>query len=191
MRKTSSSVKLFPQQRVEVAGRLKIVAERLLDDQPRPPGGRAALAQLLDELGHRYGWDCEVVDAVSARAVLPVELGETSRHSILTFLVRELRREIAGAGRQPVPRLLLELVPCVLADRCLHRGDEVLGGLLRSGDADDGELLRQQVAEGERVERGEDLALGEVSRGAEDRQDARLGPAPNLEPLRERVVSLA
>ena len=79
MRKTSSSVKLFESSSVQLAGRLEIVTERLLDDQSDPAFGRAALADLLDELRHRIRRDGEVVDAIPARAELLVEVVESQR----------------------------------------------------------------------------------------------------------------
>ena len=69
----------------------------------------------------------------------------------MVLFVRELGRDVAGAAGQPLPDLLPELVPPELADGGLHPGEKVFGGVLRPGDAEDGELLRQQVAERERV----------------------------------------
>ena len=49
---------------------------------------------------------------------------------------------------------------------------EVLVGLGRAGDADDGEPLGQQPAEGERIEGRHELAARQIAGGAEDHQHA-------------------
>ena len=54
--------------------------------------------------------------------------------------------------------------------------------------ADDREALGQQAPARERVERREDLALGEVARGAEDDHRARLGGPPGAEAGEQRVL---
>src|SRR6185437_14833420 len=65
---------------------------------------------------------------------------------------------------------------------------EVLVGFLAPRRADDRELLRQQSPKRERVQRGHQLALRQVARGAEDHEHARLRPPPHLEALEERVA---
>ena len=55
-------------------------------------------------------------------------------------------------------------------------------------NADDGELLGQQSAESERVDRGDELALREVAGRAEDDEHARIRRAPQLQPLEQRVL---
>ncbi len=76
----------------------------------------------------------------------------------------------------------------MLADGLLHRGHPLLRRVLRARHADDAEALRQQPSHGERVERGEELALGEVAGRAEDDERARVCATPQPQPLRERVL---
>jgi hypothetical protein len=47
--------------------------------------------------------------------------------------------------------------------------------LSRTRDADDGELVGQQPLLAEVVDRGQELAAGQVARGAEDDDDAAVG----------------
>ncbi len=91
---------------------------------------------------------------------------------------------------QLVPDLLPERIARVMLDGGLHRLAEPVVRPLGAGDADDGEPLRQQAPERERVQRGHQLALGQVARGAEDDERARLRPAPQRQPLEQRVPLL-
>ena len=175
------------QQLVELARRREVVAERLLDDQPHP----ALLRPPLADLGHRgrerlrrHG---EVVEAVAAGAALGVELLEHLPDAILALLVVELGADVAHPRGEPVPDVLPERIARELLHRLLHRGGELLRRLRRARDADDRELLRQQLAVGERVERGDQLALRQVARGTEDHDGARLGAPPQLQPFEQRV----
>src|SRR5204862_7018375 len=52
------------------------------------------------------------------------------------------------------------------------------------------EALRQQAPQRERVERGEELALGQVARSAEDDERAGIRRAAKAEPFEERVLLL-
>src|SRR5262249_5156017 len=81
-----------------------------------------------------------------------------------------------------------ELVPAELLHRRLHPRLELLVGLLGARDADDRELLGQKPAEGQRVERGEELLLRQVAGRAEDDHGARVRRAPKLQPLEERIL---
>jgi len=60
----------------------------------------------------------------------------------------------------------------VLFDRGAHPLDELLGVYGAARRPDDAELRWKEVTEGEGVERREELALGQVARGSEDREDA-------------------
>src|SRR5207253_10525955 len=61
---------------VELTRGCEIAAERLLDDQPRPAGCAATLAERPDDRSEDDRRDGEVVDAVSICSALLVELGE-------------------------------------------------------------------------------------------------------------------
>src|SRR5918992_1499111 len=81
-----------------------------------------------------------------------------------------------------------KLVAAVLLHRFLHAFLEQLVGRLHAGHADDCEPLRQESAEREGVERREKLAPRQVSRAAEDDEDARVGLPLELEPFEERIL---
>ena len=187
MRKTSFSAKCCADQLGELARGGEVVAERLLDDQARPALGRAPLAELPDERRHRLRRDREVVDAVPARSAFLVELVQQVGELVLAALVGEVERDVAGRLGEPLPDLGLEVVAPELADRVLHLVAELVVRPLRARGADDRELLGEELAAGERVQRREDLAVREVAGRAEDDEHARLGRPPRAEPLEQRI----
>ena len=73
------------------------------------------------------------------------------------------------------------------ADRLLHLRPEGLVRALRPGDAENRELLGQEVAQAERVERRDQLPAREVAGGAVDDDDAGIGPPPKPQPLEQRI----
>ena len=164
------------------------MAERLLDDQPCPAFSRAALADRLHDGREDDRRRREVVDAVPASTALLVELGERPGEVVLSLLIGEVQRYVAHAVGEQLPDVVSKVVPRVLLHRLLHPLLEVLVGLLGASGPDDGEVLRQEPAERKRVERRKELPLRQVAGGAEDHEDARVGRAPNLETLEERVV---
>ena len=167
----------------------EVVAERLLDDQARPAFGLATLADLLDDHRHRLRRDCEVVDAVAARAALGVELVHALQELVVLAAVREIDRHVVRRLGQPVPDVLVEVVAAELAHRVLHLVAELVVRPLGAGCADDREVLRQELAHRECVQRGEDLAVRQVAGGAEDDQHARLRRPSMPKPLEQRVLS--
>ena len=81
MRKTSFSAKCSLISAFSSFADVEVVTERLLDDQPDPALGAAALGDLLDERADRRRRDGEVVDAVAARAALLSSFVSLSRSS--------------------------------------------------------------------------------------------------------------
>ena len=105
MRKISSSAKYCCEQLVQLARRLEVVAERLLDDQPHPARrGAAPLAELVDDRADRARRHREVVDAVAACAALLVELGQQRREPVLAARRRRTRSRRSACRRRARPR---------------------------------------------------------------------------------------
>ena len=173
---------------VQVAGALEVVAERLLDDQTRPAPGPAPLPHLDDDRLDRVRGDGEVVDAVAARPARLVELVEALDDDLLAPFVGEVSSDVADPLREPLPDVRLQGVAAVLDHRLAHALAELLRGHLGARHADDGELLRQQVADCEGKERREELPLCQVARGAEDRERARLRRSQRAQAFEERVL---
>ena len=167
---------------------LEVVAERLLDDEPCPAGRMPALAELGDDGLDRGGRDSEVVDAVSRRSILLIELVQARDHQVLTLVVGEVRRDIARDFCQLIPHVLAELVPAVLLHGLLHARAKVIRRHRAPCDADDREMLGEEPPERERVEGGKELPLRQVARGAEDREGAGLGCPAAAQPFEQRIL---
>src|SRR5581483_3592766 len=111
--------KLLADQLVQVLRRSEVVAERLLDDQPDPAVTLAPRRDLANERLDRARRHGEVIDAVSLRTALRVDLAEQLGQLVLARGVREIERAVAHAVCELVPDLLTELVSRVLAHRLL------------------------------------------------------------------------
>jgi len=167
---------------------VSLPAERLLDDQSRPALRGAALADRLDDRLEDGGWGREVVDAIAPRLALLVELGQRRGEVVLALLVGEVHRDVVHAFGKRLPDVVTERIARVLLHRGLHPFPELVVRLFRARDADDGEVLGQEAAVRERVERGEQLAFRQVPGRAEDDEDAGVRCPPNLQPFEQRVV---
>ena len=177
---------------VELLGRGQVASEGLLDDEARPTLlAGSSLADLAHH--HREGLrrHRQVVQPVSRRAVRPVELRKDVTDRVLAGVVGEVGRDVADARREPVEDIRSVRVARVALDRVAHRGDEGPGRLLRPGDTDDRELLGKQAAVRHRVEGGDELAVGQVTRRPEDHDRAGVGPPPEAETFLEGVLALA
>src|SRR5947199_156849 len=80
-----------------------------------------------------------------------VQLLQRRRDSGLAALGRDVRGHVAPARGEPLPGLLVERVARVLLHRLLHPLPERGVGLLGARDGEDGEMLRQEPPELERV----------------------------------------
>ena len=120
MRKTSDSSNSFSEERVQLPGRLEVVAERLLDHEPVPAALRATLADLLDERPDHRRRDGEVVDAVAARAEVLVDVCERPRDLGPAGVVAEVHVQVAHPLGEGVPDVLAERIAAVLLDGGLH-----------------------------------------------------------------------
>ncbi len=183
-------VEVLRELRVQRAGGVDVVPERLLDDQPHPAARSPASPECVDKSADRIGRNREVVDAVLLRPALLVELVQRLCELVFLRVVREVHRQVAHPVGERLPHVVPELVAPVLLHRLLHLRDPGLGRLLAARDADDRELRRQEAAEGQRVKRREELALRQVARGAEDDEHARLGRPHHAQALEERVLLL-
>ncbi len=163
------------------------MAERLLDDHPRPASLVAPLAQGLDDRRERRRRDGEIEDAVAVELLLLVEPRQQRVQRVLAARVGEVETQVAERRGELVPDVVAERVAAVLLHRGLHVGPKGVVVAVGAGDADDGEARRQQAADGERVQRRHQLLVGQVAGGAEDHERARIGGAAQRQPLRERV----
>ena len=163
---------------VERPRRLAVVAKRLLDDDARPAGltSQTVLGYRLDDRLVSGGRRREVEETVRVCAQREVELIQRASERLVSGVVRG-RDEMQMLG-EAAPDLLVQWPrPAVLRDG----GVELLAILLvahrLARGADDGKRRRQEALQREVVERGDELALSEVARAAEDDDRRGLGDA--------------
>ena len=90
------------------------------------------------------------------------------------MLVAEIALEIMDALFQPRPHGIVHLADGVSADVLGQLLAEGLVGEVVEGRADQRKLARQQLGLGEVVQRGDELALGQIAGRAEDDHQARV-----------------
>ncbi len=180
-------LEVLPQHRVELAGRVEVVTERLLHDQSRPAGRGAALAERVDDRRERARRDCEVVDAIASELPLGVELHEQVLQRVFACVIGEVGRDVVHVPGELVPDVFAEFVACMLLDGVLHVAPEGVVVTVGTRDAGDREASRQQPAQHQRVQRGHQLLVREITGGAEDDERARIRRAAKQQSLLERV----
>jgi hypothetical protein len=140
----------------------QVVAERLLDDDPGA-GGTAGRVQLSDDGAEQARRDREVVCGRLGVAERRAESGERGRIPIVSVDVPQQRQE-GGKGR------LVDATAVFLQARA-RPVVQLLDRPARPGHPDNrsGEVVTLDHA----LQRGEDLLVGEVARGAEEDQRVR------------------
>ena len=186
--------------RFRLAARWQVVAERLLDDDPAPglvvASGRSrpGLAELLDdrreELGRRRPGSRAGCRASRALA------SSSSRRSLETLVagsskVPPSRRRAVGEAAQAA--LEVGGSPRRLDSASSSSARSSSSRPVAAGEADDGELAGGGGRRGQLVERGDELAVGQVAGRAEEDDRARLGHALEAQALAQwvRVMSRA
>ena len=132
---------------------------------------KPAAAQLLDRRFVELRGRGQVVDARAVGIFLEVvekagQLVEVVRLADVAGLVEDSLGELG-------PQLRLEIVAGKLGDRLGQLGPPGVVRIRRPREADDPRVGRQAILAAELVKRGNQLAAGEVARGAED--DERVG----------------
>src|SRR5581483_5184852 len=164
-----------------------VVAERLLDDQPRPAAPLpAAASEHADERRKRRRRHGQVEDAVAAGPALLVQLREQLEQP--PFLTAaDVARDVAHRRGEPLPDARVEPVTPEPLDRLLHLRAELVVRQLRAGDADERESLGEHVPGRQLVDGREELAVGQVPRRAEDDERAGVRGPWQPQPLEQRV----
>ncbi len=182
-------VEVLPEHRVELTRRCEVVAERLLDDEARPPGDLLApLSERSDDRGKRGRGHREVIDAVSAELMRAVQFRQQFGEPVLAGLVGEVGGDVMHRRGELVPGVLAKRITRVLLHGLLHVLAEPVVVVLAARHPDDREARRKQAAQLQRVERRHQLLVRQVAGRAEDDKRARIGRAAQREPLEERVL---
>jgi hypothetical protein len=100
----------------------------------------------------------------------------------------EVHGDVVHAFGKRLPDVVTERIARVPLHRSLHPFPELVVRLFRARDADDCEVLGQEAAVGERVERREQLAFRQVAGRTEDDEDAGVRRPPDLQPFEQRVL---
>ena len=121
MRKTSFSAKCCVDLGVQLARRREVVAERLLDDQPHPALGAAALADLAARASRSRsaGRRSSRRGCPASRAPCRARSASSASLSSAAF-VGEVERRVVHPRGELVPDVLVERVARVLLDGLLH-----------------------------------------------------------------------
>ena len=164
------------QERVELARRLQVVAERLLDEDARPAGGvgtldgQTARRELPEDelvVGRRHG---EVEDLVGAHAPLFLDGAQSTRHVVVGVQVVELAVLVAEERQEA-----LDVLRRCRGGSLGKDGADVRLKLgvapLAPAEADDDQPLGQVPLPHQVEERRHHLARHQVAGRSEDDQD--------------------
>ena len=165
---------------VQRAGRGEVVAERLLDDEPRPGARRVdgvdepRLAEARGGGADARGRDREVVEPVPREAALGLEGLEARLQVDEALRLAEVAPEVEEARGEGVPVVVVVGRPAELGEGGLQVAAPGVVGVDRAGEADD-RRLRGELPLAVELEEGRDeLAAREVARAPED-DDGRRG----------------
>ena len=157
----------------------KIPPERLLDDDlrvvalPPVPPAHAAGAQVLDDRlkDRRRGRDVEEGLHLAADALLDLldVLGEPVEPRLLIVFAAYIR----SAGRHPFPDLAVKLPAGELLDGRLGDLSELPVRKRLPAIADEVEVRRKEVVKTQVVNRGNELARGEITRSSKNHHHRR------------------
>ena len=187
------------QKAVQLARARQVMAERLLDDQPRPGRSvlvrarQARLAKPFRDRTEEVRLRGEVKDIIAGDAVSLRHPLEAFAERLIVLRLMELPAMVGQSRREPRPEVL-RLVRRFLArerfDALAHRLGETGVCLRPAREPDHGELFRLKPLPEKAVDRRDQLPLRQVAGGAENHQYERLrhGVAP---PRRKLLVVLS
>ena len=149
----------------------EILAERLFEDEPRPAGRavQTGFGEALDRRRKGRKRQSEVERAIARKIELALERFDALPKSFvfrLPALAERLEEE-----RFLRPGLGFGLVDAVFGERAGGGLSEFIVGELRAGRAEDRMPLVRLGILIHVVERGEELAIGEIAGGAEDHEE--------------------
>ena len=165
---------------VEVPCAGQVRAEGFFHDHARPAAFRAGVVEAAVLEPRDDGLELlrprrEVEHAPSAEVVVLVELFDAFGEGLVALVVVELAAMIIKVLREVVPEFLLHGLAGKLLRRLLHFLAENVIALVAPREADDHHARGQVAVGGEVVERGHQLAVGEVAGRAEDHERAGFG----------------
>ena len=176
---------------IEVLGGFEIGAEGFLDDYARPAAVlglvEAGAFELEQDFVEKLGGGCDVEQAIALAAAAGVNLVEAFSKGGVSCDIVELRLVVADAVDEILPNLRVVAAAGNLFVELFKSGAELGVGFFAAGEADDVDTGGQLAIDGEVVERGDELAVSQVSSGSEDHHGAWLGPVTGNEIFSERI----
>ena len=120
------------------------------------------------------GCDRQIKKPIATRATFLVDLVEAFGQSFIAGLILKFALKIKKRLGKRLPDFIAHSLARKFSDGLFHFPPEVVIAFLAAGEADDGHGGRQLSIGRQIVERGHQLAMGEIASGPEDNDAARL-----------------
>ncbi len=169
----------FQQLHIQVPGRLQVMTKGFLDDHPPPvlvvlfhkPG----FSQVFDDGAEKTRGGRQVEEVIAVRGMVLVYFLQQVFQLRVDVLVVELGGHVIHTAEEPFDDVLVAIVARVVLYIVGQFLAEIVGGHRGMRDSHDGEFARQQVGFGEVVERGNELAAGQITSCAKNDHYAGVG----------------
>ena len=177
---------------IQLARRVEVPAEGLLDDDPAPATVvllvvQAAAPDLAHDRRERGGLRGQVEQQVVGRRLLGVHVFEPRRQAVVHGVIGEVTTVVDDAVQELPLGGLVELHPAVLVERLGEVQPERVVVVRPAPDRHQRPVGRQQVRAPQLRERGNDLAVRQVPGGPEQHHDVRVRHPLQAQALAERV----
>src|SRR5260370_23689149 len=155
------------------------MAERFFDDDTGPLAvlflGEAGLTELLHDGREKSLSDREIEKPVAAGVVLLIDIVDLLRQTLERLGILKVTLDVIDPFGEPGPNCGVDLGGRIFGDFFRESLAKTFRSEIVAGEADDGELLGEQIVTGKVAERGNELPLGEVAGGPEDNHNAGRG----------------
>src|SRR5260370_4231373 len=167
------------------------MAERFFDDDTGPLAvlllGKTGLTELLHDGGEKSRSDREIEKPVASGVVILIDIVDLLRQTLERLGILEVTLDVIDTLGEPGPDCGVDLGGRIFGDFFRKSFAKTLRGEIVAGEADDGELLGEQIVAGKVAERGNELALSQVAGGPEDDHDAGRGDGVCIDVIRRQV----
>jgi hypothetical protein len=130
---------------------------------------------------------CKIEKAIAAGSGVFVDFIQAFGQAFVTGLVVELAPMIKNRLSKRLPNLVTNRLPGKLARGLFKIPPEFVIAFVATSESDNRGAGGQITVSGEVIQRGNEFAMGEIARGAEDHNGARLRHWASGKPFPERV----
>ena len=166
---------------VEGFGRFEVAAEGFFDDDPAPEAGaflrQTLAAQLLHDEREELRQSRKVVEDVAAGMVPFFQFLNAGFEARVVFDIGKITLHVIGVVGDGTAQGAIGRDAGVGVNIVVNQLAVIVFGDFIFGETEDGEFARQQVVASQVVERGDELARGEIAGGSKDHHDAAIGGA--------------